>query len=93
LPITFIGIAKRNGEFFDPLLAPESDIPALDEDLAPQFADMDGHSHIAFIVADNQAFGPPDTPARGWYRYEITMRDRTGDGWNIVARFRVRQNR
>jgi hypothetical protein len=30
---------------------------------------------------------------QGFYRYQITMRDRTGSGWNIVARFRVRQNR
>jgi len=93
MQITVAGIAKRNGEIFDPLLAPESDLPALDEDLAPQFADVDGHSHIAFITGTSQVFGPPGTPVQGWYRYEITMRDRRGNGWNIVARFQVKQNR
>jgi hypothetical protein len=93
MPITVSGISQRNGESFDPFLAPETDIPALDEDLAPQFGDLDGHSHIPFITGDNQLFGPPGTPVQGFYRYQITMRDRTGSGWNIVARFRVRQNR
>ena len=93
MPITVAGIAKRNGEIFDPLLAPESDLPALDEDIAPRFADVDGYSHIPFITGTSQTFGPPGTRARGWYRYEVTMRDRAGNGWNIVARFRVRQNR
>ena len=93
MPITVVGIAKRNGELFDPFLAPESDLPALDEDIAPRFADVDGHSHIPFITGTSQTFGPPETAARGRYRYEVRMRDRAGNGWNIVARFRVRQNR
>jgi hypothetical protein len=93
MPITVAGIAKRNGEIFDPLLVPESDLPPLDEDLAPQFAGVDGHSHIPFITGTSETFGPAGTPVQGFYRYEITMRDRRGNGWNIVARFRVRQNR
>ncbi len=90
-PITIKGVAFRNGEVFDPFLAPESELPPLDEKVAPRFAGMDGHSHIPIFLADNQLLGPPNTPEYGWYRYLITLKDRDGNGWRIVARFQVRR--
>ena len=92
LPITLEGVAIRNGELFDPFFLPESEIPPLDESVAPQFAGVEGYSHLPFFTADNQLLGPPGTPVEGRYRYEIKMRDKEGNGWNIVARFQVRRN-
>jgi hypothetical protein len=92
-PITISGVAIRDGESFDPFLAPESEIPRLNRRVAPQFAGMQGYSHLPFFTATNQLLGPPGTPAEGRYRYEMRMRDKEGNGWNLIARFQVRKNR
>ena len=65
LPITLEGVAIRNGQLFDPFLLPESEIPPLDESVAPRFAGVEGYSHLPFFTADNQLLGPPGTPVQG----------------------------
>jgi hypothetical protein len=90
-PLTVTGVATRNGESFDPFLVAGFEIPPLDESVAPQFAGVEGHSHIPFFIADNQLFGPANTPPEGRYRYEITIRDQVGNGWDVTAQFVVRK--
>jgi hypothetical protein len=90
-PLSVDGIATRNGETFDPILVQGLEIPPLDESVAPQFAGVEGHSHIPLFIADNQFFGPANTPPEGRYRYEIAMRDQVGNGWDITAQFVVRK--
>jgi hypothetical protein len=91
-PIVVSGIATRNGQPFDPFLVPGLVVPPLDERVAPQFAGMEGHSHLPIFIADNQAFAiDPNTPLTGRYRYELTMRDQAGNGWDITAQFIVRK--
>jgi hypothetical protein len=81
----------RNGETFDPILVQGLEISPLNESVAPQFAGVEGHSHIPLFIADNQFFGPANTPPEGRYRYEIAMRDQAGNGWDITAQFVVRK--
>jgi hypothetical protein len=85
-PIEVRGVTTRNGELFDPLLA-SVDVPPLDENVAPQFAGLDGYSHIPVFLAESQLFGPAGTPVEGRYRFEITLRDQAGNGWDLTAQF------
>ncbi len=66
----------------------EGDVPALDSDLDPPF-DVDGHSHFPFFLADNSDFGPPHTQVNGSYRWDVTMRDSGGNGWDIEVDFLI----
>jgi hypothetical protein len=93
-PIEVDGIATRNGEAFDPALigfVGATEVPPLDERVAPRFAGVEGHSHFPFFTVTAQLFGPANTPLTGRYRYEITMRDQAGNGWDITAQFVVRK--
>jgi len=92
-PIIINGIATRNGETFDPVFVADLQVPPLDQNTAPQFAGMEGYSHLPVFTADAQVFGidPANTPPEGRYQYEITIRDLAGNGWDIVAQFVVRK--
>jgi hypothetical protein len=48
---------------------------------------VEGHSDFPFFTVTAQLFGPANTPLTGRYRYEITMRDQAGNGWDITAQF------
>jgi hypothetical protein len=90
-PLVVSSIATRNGQPFDPFLG-ELEVPALDESVAPQFAGVEGHSHLPIFTATSQTFAiDPGTPPEGRYRYEITMRDQAGNGWDITTQFIVRK--
>ena len=80
-PLVVTGIATRNGQPFDPFLVPGLEAPPLDESVAPQFAGVEGHSHLPIFIADNHAFAiDPNTPLGGRYRYEITCAIRRETG-------------
>ena len=83
-PIHVNGITERSGQPFDPFLASFT-VPPLDA-LSPPF-NVDGYSHFPVFIADNADFGPP--PVAGDYRYEITMLDQNGDGWQVTVSFNV----
>jgi hypothetical protein len=90
-PMTLAGVTTRNGEPFNPAFIPPSPLAPLDETVAPRFADVEGHSHIPIFVAESQLFGPPGTPVEGRYRFELTLRDNEGNGWDITSQFIVRK--
>ena len=89
-PIHITGVTDRNSTTYDPFLA-NFDVPALNTLTTPCTAyDVDGSSHFPIFLADNSDFGPPGTKLPGAYTYSVTMRDATGAGWSILARFTVR---
>ncbi len=90
-PMVISGAVTRNGEPFDPAFIPPSELAPLDETVAPRFANVDGHSHLPVFLAESQLFGPPGTPVQGRYRFVIRLRDKEGNGWNIVSPFTVRR--
>ena len=90
-PMIIAGVVTRNGQSFDPVFIPPSELAPLDETVAPRFADVDGHSHLPIFVAESHLFAPPDTPVAGRYRFELTLRDSEGNGWDIVSQFIVQK--
>ena len=87
-PIDLTGSAERFGEPFSILAA--FSVPPLDSSLVPSF-DVDGHSHFPIFIADNIDFGPPGVDPAGRYEWTIRMLDESGNGWDITARFAVRE--
>ena len=85
-PIHVTATSTRNGAPYSNVF--EGDVPALDEYLDPPF-DVDGHSHFPFFLADNADFGPPGTQVNGSYRWDVTMRDSGGNGWDIEVDFLI----
>jgi hypothetical protein len=83
------GTSERSGDLYDPVLA-DFDIPPLDASLDPPFY-VDGHSHFPVLLADNSDFGPAGVDPAGDYTWTVTMRDQTGSGWRITARFSIRK--
>ena len=65
LPITLEGVAIRNGELFDPFLLPESEIPPLDESVAPQFAGVDATAISRSLPRGQPAPGTTGHASRG----------------------------
>jgi hypothetical protein len=86
-PIHVSELTSHNGKVFD-LFPTEFSVPPLDGNLDPPF-DVDGHSHVPIFIADNADFGPPGAKLGGSYEYQITMIDRSGNGWRIQAHFAV----
>jgi hypothetical protein len=86
-PIRVSGVAYRDGAVYDPNLAGFS-VPALNT-IVPPFA-VDGSSHFPiFIFDNNESAGQLGTSLPGLYRYQLTMEDSSGNGWNITAFFVV----
>ncbi len=85
-PIHFYGTDAHNGKPFSVL--GDSTVPPLDGSLTPPFY-VDGHSHFPMFVADNADFGPSGAKLRGSYVWQITMIDRSGNGWHIEAHYAV----
>jgi hypothetical protein len=86
-PISVTGVAYRNGAVYDPNLADFS-VPALNT-IVPPFA-VDGSSHFPIFIFDNsESAGQLGTRLAGLYRYQLTMEDSSGNGWNITAFFVV----
>jgi hypothetical protein len=48
-----------------------------------------GKSHDWALFCDDAVFFPPGTPLPGSYAWRSILRDREGNGWNIVAPFEV----
>jgi hypothetical protein len=90
-PMTITGAVTRDGASFDPSFIPPTELAPLDETVAPRFAGMDGHSHLPIFIAESQLFAPPGTPVEGRYRFELTLRDTEGNGWDIASQFIVRK--
>lgn len=88
-PIHISAVTYLDGAVFDPFLT-AFDVPALTPTLDPRF-DVDGHSHFPIFVADATDFSilPPGTDLTGRYTYQVSMVDRTGNGWMIRAHFVV----
>ena len=82
-PIAVDGAAFQRGRLFDPNF--DFQVPALTAQLDPPF-DVDGHSHFPVFFATNADFGPTGD-LRGRYRYDIEMRDASGQGWRLQAYF------
>jgi hypothetical protein len=89
-PIDVTGFSERFGERFSVLT--DFSVPPLDAALNPPF-DVDGHSHFPIFIADNIDFGPPGADPAGAYQWTIQMLDQTGNGWEVTARFVVRDRR
>jgi hypothetical protein len=51
--------------------------------------DLDGESHIPFFVADNFSFMDPSKGIVHDYEYRISLRDASGNGYDIRAAFSV----
>jgi hypothetical protein len=86
-PINVTGIAYRNTALYDPNLADFS-VPALNT-VVPPF-NVDGSSHFPiFIFENSEAAGQLGTMLPGFYSYQLSMRDASGNGWNISAFFLV----
>ncbi len=86
-PIHLAGQTFRNQQLWDPFLA-TFDVPPLTDALSCPF-NVDGHSHFPIFIAEDTEFGPGG-PATGRYEFRITMTDKTGNGWSITGRFKVR---
>jgi hypothetical protein len=85
-PISVTGVTYRDGQAFDPFLAGFS-VPAIGGPPVDPPIDVEGFSHFPIFIADNADFGPPGTRLPGLYRYQLSMVDSTGSGWNISAYF------
>ncbi|HEX6107727.1 MAG TPA: hypothetical protein VFZ26_19230 [Gemmatimonadales bacterium] len=90
-PMTLAGVVTRDGEPFDPAFIPPSELAPLDGTVAPRFAGVEGHSHLPIFTAESHLLAPPGTPVEGRYRFEITLRDSEGNGWDITSQFVVRK--
>lgn len=84
-PVHVAGSAFHNGSPFSALA--EFDVPALDS-LTPPF-NVDGASHFPFFFADNADFGPAGANLRGSYRWQITITDASGNGWQVEVHFAI----
>lgn len=51
--------------------------------------DLDGESHIPFFVADNFSFMDPSKGIVHDYEYRISLRDASGNGYDVKAAFSV----
>lgn len=87
-PIHVHGVTVRNSASFNPYVA-DFNVPALDANIDPRFAGVEGHSHFPVFIADNLDFGPAGTKPQGSYEYQLKMVDQQGNGWSIVARFTI----
>lgn len=74
-------------------------VPPLTAKIDPRFRQLDGHSHFPVFLAETAEFFPPfsDTApfcgsgsGKGNYQYNVTITDQQGNGWEIVARFKIR---
>ena len=83
-PITAIGTTFRNGSPLPNFSTTQ--VPPLDGSLNPPF-NVAGHSHFPQFYIDNADFNGVD--AEGTYRYEISLRDTAGNGWNVSVPFAV----
>lgn len=79
-PLTFDHDLLRNGIIVD---------PDVFDDQVPPFAGFAGHSHIKFLVESDASFFPPGTDLPGSWEYRSLLRDKGGNGWDIVAPFQV----
>ncbi len=86
-PIHVHGQSHQNGANFDSA----SDFPApAVTTLDPKFAGVDGASHFPFFFFDNGDFATnPKASLTGSYDFDITMTDKSGAGYRIVAPFTV----
>ena len=51
---------------------------------------VEGHSHFPLFYNENFDFAlHPETGIAGSYEFRITLTDRTGAGWKIVAPYQV----
>jgi T5SS/PEP-CTERM-associated repeat protein len=55
----------------------------------PRAVGFDGKSHDWALFCDDAVFFPPGTELPGSYEWRSTLRDREGNGWNVVAPFQV----
>jgi hypothetical protein len=93
-PITVNGTALRNAQAWDPFVGNfvRDSLPVIGTLYDPvRYQDVDGDSHFPVFYADAIDFGPAVDPAAAAasYEYQVEMRDSTGAGWDISARFRV----
>lgn len=81
LPLRLTGDLFRNGEIFE--------ANAITFTFNPS-ATRDGNSHNVLLTAENSSFAPPGlTDLTGAYEYRLTLRDTTGSGYDLSARFQV----
>ncbi|MEZ4769989.1 MAG: hypothetical protein R2844_16340 [Caldilineales bacterium] len=84
-PIEVTAVSTRNGAPYSNVF--EGSVPPLSP--AIWYPPVDGHSHFPFFLADNSDFGPPHTQVNGSYRWDVTMRDSEGNGWDIEVTFLI----
>lgn len=82
-PLSVEGSTFTNGTLNDALGAFQ--VPAIN--LVPGFESLDGHSHIPLFFADNFDFA--SSPVTGSYEYRISLLDVAGNGFQIVASFKI----
>jgi hypothetical protein len=87
-PITVNGTTYRNGAVFDAALA-SIVVPAINQPPVDPTIAVDGFSHFPIFIAENADFGPAGIDLTGLYWFQLTMRDTSGNGWNISAYFVV----
>jgi hypothetical protein len=87
-PITVTGFSERLGEPFSVLT--DFLVPALDASLDPPF-DVDGHSHFPSSLPTTSTSGRPASIRLGNMSGRSGCLDATGNGWEITARFIIRQ--
>jgi hypothetical protein len=86
-PIHVTAVTYQRGKLTNPGTA-DFNVPPLDENFDPPFS-VDGHSHFPIFIADNWDFQTGAPAFDGRYSYQITMTDSAGNGWKILARFKV----
>jgi hypothetical protein len=55
----------------------------------PRAVGFEGKSYDPALFCDDAVFFPPGTELTGNYEYRSILRDREGNGWDIVAPFQV----
>jgi hypothetical protein len=79
-PITYDHDLLRNGVIVDPLAF---------DDVSPREQGFDGKAYESIYIVEDALYFPPGTELPGNYELRGVLRDREGNGWNIVAPFKV----
>jgi hypothetical protein len=88
-PIITIGKTYRDTAIYNPGLA-TINVPPFTDPLWSGAFNVDGFSHFPIFIADNnEAANQLGTRLPGLYSFQLTMRDTSGNGWNISASFVV----